>query len=164
MSDEKERRINPFNGALSFGPGGALGVTIGASIMRHDIHKLAMTILTGGAIIGAAAGLVGWVIKQFGDDKSFMQKFSQYIVASAAFFTSPFMGEYIMQYNLKWADLIVDQLIGSGIITGGVLAIVGFAYCFIALCGFKESASANRNPTMFNNITVRSDNKAACTV
>ncbi len=145
MADEKNNNINPLSYAITFSLFGALEAFIGAKSRMHPADDSAMVILIGGAIIGPAAGFLGWGINACGDGKSFIQKLSQTILWIAALLTTPLVGKEFKEFvenDISWNQLIIDELIGAGIITGGLLAIGGFAYCVLALCCSNESTQA----------------------
>lgn len=138
---------NPITGAMSFGLVGALVAAIGASIRDNSVHDEAMTVLVGGVIVGAMAGTVGCCTSNPSENASACAKFTLGLlsagIALTAFFTSPMMGELILDKDTNWDDVIIDEIVGGLSLTAGALgaaAVVGGA----ALCANAAQYCSNR--------------------
>lgn len=118
---------NPFVGAIAIGVGRAISTAIGAAIRENDVHSEALTVLAGGAITGAIAGLLGCCIPETDNNSSLFLKMAEGVLVTgisvAAILTAPIMGEECLQLGIDWGQVIVDSLIGDATITACVLAI-----------------------------------------
>lgn len=136
---------NPVSTAITTALAGAAGVATGAAMRGNSVHNEALTILAGGAITGAIAGLVGCCIPETDKDFSRSAKFAiaaaQATLGLAATLTAQLMGEACLHLHTNWDETVKDQLAGTAAITAGVLAVGATVACVAGLlstkcCGF----------------------------
>lgn len=137
----------PISSAVSMALGSAAAVATGAAMRGNNVHNEAVTILAGGAITGAIAGLFRCCIPETDEDFSTSAKFAiaaaQTTLALAATLTAQLMGEACLNLHTNWDETVIDQFAGTATITAGVLAVaatVGFISS--KCCGFFGKSSA----------------------
>lgn len=139
---------NPISGAILTGLFGAADVAVGAAVRQNDVHDEAMTMLVGGVITGAMAGVVGCMIPS-ARNVPVQIKLAIGILnvglIVAAGLTAPLMGELILDNDTKWGRVIVDDLIGGAILLGGTIALV--SPCALLACCCGVSAVTNEYVT-----------------
>jgi hypothetical protein len=133
MEDENQKLANPCTGAIVFGLNGALMVTIGAAIRENNINTEALTVLVGGALTGAIAGSLGCFVPHKDSDVNIWLRISLGVLnaalCAAPFLTGPLLGEECLGLGSNWGQMLIDELIGAGVIFGGavVLGLAGTA-------------------------------------
>jgi hypothetical protein len=153
MSDDKNDTSNvnnPISGAIAYGLGGALAVTIGASIRGNSVYNEALTILAGGAITGAFAGLVGCSIPTTNKDSEVRLRLAVGVINTAlglaAFLTAPLMGEQCLNLGTDWNQTVVDGLVGSATVAACSLGVaVAVGCCTYGTLGFFSAVSSLTN-------------------
>ncbi|TAL62500.1 MAG: hypothetical protein EPN84_06360 [Legionella sp.] len=133
---------NPVSGACAVSLSTAIIVSIGAAILQDNVHDNTVTVLAGGAITGAIAGVFAMCIPEAGKDASSCLKVGTAGLHSAlvlaAKLTSPLMGEQLLHYGTSWGEVALDGLVGTGVLLGvgvGCAALTGTALC-ITGCSF----------------------------
>lgn len=162
-NDQEQSKVrNPVSGAMAYGLGGAAIAATGAAIRDNAVHNEAMTILVGGVITGAIAGSVGCCVPQTNESSNLCLRLGLGVLDLglnvAAFLSAPTMGELVMDLDVPWGRVLVDELIGSATLTGGVLGVaatVGISYgaykCAQHCCSsnfFTPAANTISKPTV----------------
>lgn len=151
---------NPVTGAISYGLGCAAFVALGAAVRGHSVHDEAMTVLIGGVICGAIAGLLGSILLIL-----LPQTFAvaEYMLQLAALLVIPFVGHQSHTWaEFNYVYVLIDILIGSAIIAGGVCALVSVIVFVTTFC-FKKPILKGSEPLMKSdakNGQVERDNNA----
>ncbi len=141
MSKNFSQVKNPFAGAVSFGLAGAAAAALGAVIRGNSVHNEAITVLVGGSVTGAIAGTLGCCIPGRTKEAPLTLMLClgalESSLALAAALTAPLLGETIMHLGTTWSTIIIDELIASGVIVGGVVglaSVAGLVYGSTKLC------------------------------
>jgi hypothetical protein len=115
---------NPFSGAFCLGVIGAALTCIGASIREHHVRQEGLSVLVGGCIAGIAASFFSMLLLEqcalkICENISLQNKFvggGFFLIASIL---APQAGTIVLKSNLKWSQMLIDELIGA-CITGAL--------------------------------------------
>ncbi len=152
---------NPISGAMTFGLCGAAMTAIGAAIRKNSVHNEAMVVLVGGVITGAIAGSLGCCLPETKDVNLTMQICFGLLTIGlqlAAFLSAPKIGEHIMNLGTKWNTTVVDELIGEGVLLGGLAAIIAIIFLSIGGKALGETIRHTLWGENVNNVVARRAN------
>lgn len=137
---------NPVSGAITYGLGCAASVALGAAVRGHSVHDEAMTVVIGGVICGAVAGLMGSILLI-----SLPQTFivADYILQLIALLLLPFVGHELRAWTeFRYVYVLVDILIGSCIIAGGLCVFIMITIIITTYCLRRPIPSGFAEPLM----------------
>lgn len=129
---------NPIVGAIAFGLGSPIRVSIGASIRGNNVHEEALTVLYGGLVIGFICGVLGagLIISKPKNEQIY-----NVLLQWCAILLTPLLGQRMNGYDsATWTRVITDQLVGSCIIIGGVCVLI---CCYVFSSAFLNSSENN---------------------
>jgi hypothetical protein len=133
--DERIFVRNPVAGFIAFGLGSAAFMCVGTAIFHRPLRKQALVVLTGGSIIGVPTGIAGaYLMPGNREDHSNFARITLFFLQAAAAVLTPFIGEAILKYDIHWYYILVDQLVGVGIVIGGSIFLVVFLFLVYTIC------------------------------
>jgi len=132
---------NPIYGAISFGLGTPITVAIGAAIRGINVHQEAMTVLYGGLVIGFICGMFGACI--IGQKN---EQFYNVVLQWCGILLTPLLGRVMSGYaSATWSRVVVDSLVGSCIIVGGLCSLV---CCCMVVCVLGSGGDSSMTYSM----------------
>lgn len=118
--------INSVTGAVTFGGIGSLAVAIGAAIRNNNVSDEALSLLAGGATIGALSGFFGCIINMK-DNTDICLRITLGVANAAlalgSFLAAPAIGKQYYGLGEGWGQTVVDELIGVCVLSGGALSL-----------------------------------------
>ena len=152
QSDQSIMKYGLFKTSIGYSLVAASTFAIGANVRHHPIHNGAITALTGGAIVGAIAGIIGSSLGIKKEGNSFKLQLCSLLLEYACFSAIP-LGAQITPFkqNLPISTLVEDQLIGNAVILSSLLALTILLISYMS-CKLSREQRHLMSQTLFNQL------------